>query len=82
MSASIYPKRTTPTITTSGAGTAQVMVTGGTTYNITSIDSISYAETANTIGFRPNIASGGTGGDACALYSNAGIVNIDYSSEL
>jgi hypothetical protein len=79
ISLSVVPKRTTPTI--SYTGTLQVIVGGGSAYNVTSIDAIASAANSNMLGFRANIASGGTAGDACALYAS-GAVSILYSSEL
>jgi hypothetical protein len=79
ISLSVCPKRTTPTITYTG--TLQVIVTGGSAYNVTSIDAIQSAANSNMLGFRANIAAGGTAGDACALYAN-GAVSLLYSSEL
>jgi hypothetical protein len=79
ISLSVVPKRTNPTITYTG--TLQVIVTGGSSYNVTSIDAIASAANSNMLGFRANIASGGTAGDACALYAS-GAVSLLYSAEL
>ena len=79
ISLSVVPKRTTPTI--SFTGTLRVIVAGGTDINVTTIDAIAYAANSNMLGFRANIASGGTAGDACALYAS-GAVSVLYSAEL
>jgi hypothetical protein len=75
----VMSKRVLPTISYTGG--LQVIVAGGSSYNVTSIANINNGGTPNMINFNAVIASGAVAGGACALYSN-GATTLGFSAEL
>jgi hypothetical protein len=75
----VMSKRVLPTISYTGG--LQVIVAGGSSYNVTSIANINNGGTPNMINFNAVIAGGAVAGGACALYSN-GATTLGFSAEL
>jgi hypothetical protein len=80
--APMVSKRSTPTITVTGAGTAKILAGGGSEYTITSYTPTMLPTYSNSFMFQANVSSGTTGGQANTLYASGGAVSFQFSSEL